>query len=340
MDVIGSLRRRMRMAALAVLTVSAAGCGWGGRARPGDSLVVYCGRSEELIGPLIERYRQETGVDLRVRYGRTAEMAATLLEEGDRSPADLFLAQDAGALGALAARQRLYRLPDDVLSRVEPRFRDPGGQWVGLSGRARVVVHHPGRAPAETLPRTLEGFTGREWHGRIGWAPTNGSFQAFVTALRMERGEAWTRAWLEAIRDLRPRVYARNTPLVLAVASGEVDVGFSNHYYVFQLLRERGGEVPARNHMLDDGTLVNVAGIGLLRTARDSAAALDFIRFLLDEEAQGFFTRETFEYPLAVDAERHPDLPPLRDLATPDLDLSELHDVEGTLRLLTELGIL
>lgn len=327
------------MAAI-LLAAGAGGCGrWGGRSS-GDSLIVYCGRSEELIGPLIERYREKSGVDVRVRYGRTAEMAATVLEEGDRSPADLFLAQDAGALGALAARGRLAVLPEPLLDRVEPRFRDPVGRWVGLSGRARVVVHHPDRAPAHLLPRTLEGYTGPEWQGRIGWAPTNGSFQALVTALRVERGEAWTRAWLTAVRELRPRVYARNTPLVLAVASGEVDVGFSNHYYVFQLMRERGGHISARNHMLDDGTLVNVAGIGMLKTSRRPEAAQRFIRFLLEEEAQRFFTHETFEYPLVQHAERHPDLPPLRDMQTPDLDLGDLHDVDGTLRLLTELGIL
>ena len=109
------------------------------------------GRNENLVGPLIERFRNETGVDVQMRYGETAEMAATILEEGDNSPADVFFGQDAGALGALAQEGRLSTLPDDLLAQVDPRFRSKDGQWVGTSGRARVLVYNTEQVQNEEL---------------------------------------------------------------------------------------------------------------------------------------------------------------------------------------------
>ena len=110
-----------------------------------EQLVVYSGRAESLIGPILAQFAEETGIHVEVRYGGTAEMAATILEEGANSPADVFIAQDAGALGALSKAGRLATLPSDILERVPAAFRSPSGQWVGLSGRARVLVYNPER---------------------------------------------------------------------------------------------------------------------------------------------------------------------------------------------------
>ncbi len=330
------------LSALAVVAVPLfllSGCGPGHRPGEAETLIVYSGRSEPLIQPLIDVYREQTGVDVRVRYGQTAEMAATILEEGRHSPADILFAQDAGALGALARENRLIPLPADLLDRVDPRFRSPDGVWVGVSGRARVVVYNPRRLSPQELPASVDGLLDPAWRGRIGWAPPNGSFQAFVTAMRMTRGESAAQTWLLGMRDNRTRNYARNTPILFAVASGEIDVGLSNHYYAHQLIRERGDEFPVRNHYLDE-TLVNIAGVAIVNTSPNRDQAEAFIRFLLEPEAQAYFTHETFEYPLAREIEPNPALPPLRDLQTPDLDLSNLDDLDGTLRLLMELNLL
>ncbi len=327
-------------AGLAVMGLSwMAGCGPRSQdAAP--SLTLYSGRSEDLIQPLLDRFIQDTGIRVQVRYGPTAEMAATILEEGRRSPADVFLAQDSGALGALARAGRLVPLPEDVLQEVPSKFRSPQGVWVGVSGRARVVVVNPERVAEDELPESVHGFTDPRWRGRVGWAPTNASFQAFVTAMRVTEGEAATRAWLEAMQANQPRAYPRNTAIVTAVAAGEVDVGLTNHYYLPTMQRERGGRMSARNHFLGRGTLVNVAGVAVLDTARDVDAARTFVRYLLSDDAQAYFAGTTSEYPLARAAEAPADLPPLDDLDTTDIDLSRLEDIDGTVRLLQELRIL
>jgi len=306
------------------------------------SLVIYSGRSESLVGPLIEQFQAETGIEAQVRYGGTAEMAGTILEEGNNSPADLFYGQDAGALGALAKAGRLVALPEDLLAMVESRFRSPEGLWIGTSGRARTVIYNTANLTEADLPDDIFGFCDPQWQGRIGWAPTNGSFQAFVTALRVVEGEDRAREWLECIQANDPIVYPQNTPIVQAAGSGEVDVGFVNHYYLFRFLAE-DPDFPARNYHPrsgDAGAMVNIAGAGILDTAAHPQAAETFIRYMLSQEGQTYFNDETTEYPLSADIELNPLLIPLAEIKTPDIDLGNLDDLEGTLELLQRLGIL
>src|SRR5918996_3135979 len=165
------------------------------------SLTIYSGREEELVGPLFELFEQETGIDVEVRYGDSAELAATIAEEGDNSPADVFFAQDPGSLGAVEEQGLLATLPEDTLDRVDSRFRDPDGHWVGTSGRARVVVYNTEEVSKNDLPDSVFDLTDPKWKGKIGIAPTNASFQAFVSAMVLELGEERTRQWLERLQS-------------------------------------------------------------------------------------------------------------------------------------------
>jgi iron(III) transport system substrate-binding protein len=308
-----------------------------------SGITVYSGRGNTLIEPIIEKFTAETGIEAKARYGDSAELAATILEEGRNSPADVFWSQDAGALGALAAENKLAPLPLDILEKVDPRFRSPEGFWVGTSGRARVVVYNTDRLKPEDLPSSILDFTKPQWKDRLGWAPTNGSFQAFVTAMRRQLGEKETRAWIKGIQANKPRVYPKNSAIVAAVGSGEVDAGFVNHYYLFRFLEDQGESFPARNFYNskgDPGALVNVAGAAILKTSERNEEALRFVDYLLSPEAQQFFATETFEYPLIDGVATNPLLKPLAEIETPDLDLSQLDDLAGTLQLLQDAGAL
>ena len=345
-------RRTLLKASLSLLPVAiGAACGRGvvtpsetadtSEAEP-TLLTVYSGRNENLVGPLLEQFEKDTGIAIQVKYGGTAEIAATILEEGANSPADVFYAQDAGALGALQAENRLAALPDAVLNAVEPRFRSPQGQWVGTSGRARVVVYNTESVKPEDLPPSILDFTDPMWKGRIGWAPTNGSFQAFVTAMRVTLGDDRTRAWLEGIKAIEPMVYTSNTPTVQAAVDGEIAVGFVNHYYLFRIRAEQGN-VPAENYFPpngDLGALINVAGASVIAGTKNQTAAEQLVAYLLSQQAQEYFATETYEYPLAHGVAAHSDLPPLAAIQTPDIDLSDLADLRGTLQLLQEVELI
>ena len=311
------------------------------------SLVIYSGRGESLVDPLIQTFAEETGIDVQVRYGGTAEMAATLMEEGDNSPADIFYAQDPGGLGAVADAGLLSELPQTLLDSVPERFQAPDGNWVGISGRARVVVYNTEAItdPEAQLPEDMWGFTEPEWQGRLGWAPTNGSFQAMVTGMRAIWGEERTAEWLQGIQDNEPIVYENNTSIVAATAAGEVDAGFVNHYYLFRFIAEEGESFGARNYFLPGGgpgSLIMVSGAGILETAPNADNAMRFLEYLLSTEGQQYFSSETYEYPLIEGVETSPLLPPLAELDAQavDIDLEQMADLEGTVALLSELGIL
>ncbi len=306
---------------------------------PGE-LTIYSGRGESLVGALLDRFEAETGIRVRVRYAGTAQLAVAILEEGARSPADIYYAQDAGALGALADAEALAVLPSSLLERVDPKFRDSNGRWVGTSGRARVLVISPERVP--NPPGSIFELTEPEWRGRVGWAPTNGSFQAFVTGMRQIHGEEATEDWLRGMLANEVREYPKNSPQVQAVHDGELDIGLVNHYYLYRFVDE-DPNFRAANHFTDPGqagALINIAGVGMLSASDNRDNALRFIEYLLEAHAQEYFRDQTSEYPLAAGIAARPELAPLDRLDPPSLALTSLADLEGTLELLQEVGAL
>ena len=330
---------RLRAAAAMTLVVAIAMPPAASAQEAEGPLTVYSGRSESLVGPVLESFAETTGIEVEVKYADTAELAAILLEEGDRSPADVFFAQDAGALGAVAEAGLFAALPGGLLARVPSAYHGDEGEWAGVSGRARTVAYTT--TEAIELPDSILGFTDPDWSGRIGWVPANGSFQAFVTALRVVEGEEAARTWLEGILANDPVAYPKNTAAVEGVAAGEVDVAFVNHYYLLRLLTEHGDDYPVAQSFLgggDAGALVNVAGVGRLASSDQPTAAEALIGYLLDDDAQRYFSGSTFELPLVVGIPADPRLPAIDEIEAPDVDLSELADLQGTVSLLRDVG--
>ena len=332
-----------RLMAFCMLSLLIACQSAGAGGQPGTSLVLYSGRSESLVGPLLDQFTAETGIEVEVRYGTTAGLAATLLEEGDNSPVDLFWAQDPGGLGAVAEAGLLSPLASARLEDVPSEYRSPDNLWVGLSGRARVIVYNTEQLDKSDLPDDLWGLADPSWNGMVGWAPTNGSFQVMITGMRQAWGEADTEAWLRAMIDNDTVSYEKNTPIVQAVGAGEVSVGLVNHYYLFRFLAEEGEQFPARNHFLPGGgpgSLIMVSGIGQLASSGNIEAGQMLIDFMLSEVAQIYFASETYEYPLLPGVALHPGLTPLEQLAGIDLSLHAMADLEGTVELLQRVGAL
>jgi iron(III) transport system substrate-binding protein len=320
--------RRALVAVLAAAVVAGgvAGCSTGGSG--GGRLTIYSGRQEELISPLLEDFSEETGIGIDVRYGDSADLALLIDEEGGRSPAGVFLSQSPGAVGFLDAKGRLEKLPAGVLDRVEPRFRSPDGRWVGISGRVRVLVYNTETVSPSDLPQSVFDLTDSRYRGKVGIAPTNASFQDFVTAMRELAGEDRTRAWLQGMDANGSPTYANNIAIVEAVGRGEIPFGLVNHYYNEEAKAENP-DAPSANYLLpsgDVGSLVLVTAAAVLDSAGDNRQDAErFVRFLLTRRAQEFYARETKEYPLAAGvAPVVKDLPSLSEIQSPSLDLSRL----------------
>jgi len=309
-----------------------------------QSLTVYSGRGEALVQPLVDRFTAETGIPVAVRYGGTAELAVLILEEGRASPADVFWGQDAGALGALSNAARLRVLPERLTADLPGIYSSRGGLWIATSGRARVLAYSPERTADDPWPASVFELTDERFRERVAWAPTNGSFQAFVTAMRVVYGEAETEAWLRGMIANGVQSYRNNTTQVEAIAAGEVDYALVNNYYLLRFLANDPDFPVAQGFFADGdiGNLVNVAGAGVVDTSRNAEAAERFLAFLLTPDAQAYFTDEVYEYPVTPGVAANPRLATFEALlaASPQVDLDVLEDLDGTLDLLREVGLL
>lgn len=333
--------------ALAALAVSAfaAGCGGGDKeeaAGPEGKVVVYSGRSAELVAPLYEKFEQQTGIKVDVRYAGTPELASTIAEEGENSPADVFYAQDAGSIQAVEGL--LGSLPETQLALVGEQYRDPEGRWVGVTGRVRVLTYNTENVQKSELPDSVFDLTAPEWKGRVAIAPGNASFQAFVTAMRLTEGDAATEKWLKDMKANDVKTYENNSAISEAVAKGEVDAGLVNHYYLYQTTAE-DPDAPIANHNFKDGdpgNLVNVSAAGVLASAPNRENAEKLIEFLLSDGQEYFATEaEEKEYPLVAGYEDQlpEDLTPLEEIEGPDVSLAELGTgLEDTVTMIESVG--
>ncbi len=330
-------------------SVGQIGSGRAGRDAPGGTsmadmpdlsgaLTVYSGRGEFLVGDLIGYIDGlYDDLDLTVRYSGSTDLVNQIANEGDGSPADVFYSVNAGALGALADAGRTQALPDDVAEKVREEFRTD--QWVGTSGRARTVSYTTEALSEPDLPDDIMAYP-EEFAGDLSWAPTYGSAQAFVTAMRILEGESATRDWLEAMVERGATTYPDEFRACQEVADGEVDAAFVNHYYIQRVL-DGNPEAPIATAFTagDAGAVFNVAGAAAVDTASDADLAANFVRHLLSAEAQDYFARSTFEYPLIPDVEPIGDLPSIDELDVPDVDLSELSNLEPTIDLMRDAGV-
>jgi iron(III) transport system substrate-binding protein len=306
-----------------------------------SELTIYSGRSEEFIAPFFANWQATTGIKLNVRYGDSAELSAQILEEGNNSPADLFLSQDAGSLGAISQAGLFMTLPDDVATSIPAEFVAVNREWVGITGRARVFAYAPDRV--KVLPTSVTDLVKPIYRNQIGIAPTNASFQAFLTALIENKGNGFAKAWLEDMQANGVKIYLKNSAIVEAIDKGEILMGLTNHYYIWEVSEALGRAINVKNGFFapgDLGNLINVSGAGILKTSAKQKAAQDLINYLTSATAQEKFVTDTHEYSLIQGATPPTDLPALDAIGAPSIDLRTLNNIKATQDLLIQVGLL
>lgn len=332
-------RSILALSALALAASTLTGCS--SNSAEGETLTVYSGQHEEFIAPFFAEFEEQTGIKLDIRYGDSAALAAQILEEGENSPADLFISQDAASLSAVSSAGLLTQLDSDILSKVSSSYQAKDQSWVGLTGRVRVFVYAPDRV--SQLPVSTDDLLQSKWKGKIGIAPTNGSFQAFVSALIQTRGVTAAETWLQGIKANNPKLYEKNSQIVEAVDAGQIDVGLVNHYYVWEVSEELGRDINAKVGFFapgDIGNLINISGAGILGTSKKSNLAKDLIKYLLSDEVQRKYASDTHEYSLLFPELSSDGLPALKDVKAPAVDLSTLPDLKATQELLVKVGLI
>ncbi len=340
-----SRNKARKLSLLALVTALGAslltGCSSSGeQAADVQELIIYSGRSEEFIAPFFAEWEAQSGIKLNIRYGDSAELAAQILEEGENSPADLFLSQDAGALGAVAAANLFTTLPDDVATTIPANYVAANREWVGVTGRARVYAYSPSLS---TLPQSVTELTAPAYKGILGIAPSNASFQAFVTALINEAGTAAAEKWLKGLKSNDVKIFAKNSAIVEAIDKGEIKIGLVNHYYLWEVSESLGREINVKNGFFrtgDIGNLINVSGAGVLASSKKYSAAEDLINFLTSSKVQEDFVSKTHEYSLLEGSSAPEGLPSMAEIGAPAIDLQALKNVKATQDLLIKVGLL
>ena len=313
----------------------------------GSSVTVYSGRSENLMKPVYDAFACETGTSVRVRWGSSTDLALLIDTEDDRTEADVFISRSPGPVGFLESKGLLTSMDSSVLGLVADDHRGDNGTWIGFSGRKRVLVHNVDIVPPSELPTSVFDLTEPEWRGRVAIPAVNGSFVDWFTVFRYQYGNEVATQWLSDMVDNDARYYPNNVAIVEAAARGEIDVGLVNHYYNYRLAADAeaaGREHLAANYDLSDediGSLLVITAATMTTNVSDREAAQSLISYLLSPPVQRFFTRNTYEYPLAGDVEPNPVLPPLSALSIGSVDFDALGGgFETTEEIIQSSGIL
>jgi iron(III) transport system substrate-binding protein len=308
-------------------------------------LTIYLGGGEGgLYANLMKRiqhtYRDFT---VNIRKAPSSQLANTIIEEtrAGSSPADIFWSIDAGSVGIVANNDATIELPQRVVRTIPDTFH-PTDQWVGIMGRARSIPFNTDGLDAGGVPNDIFAFAENPGFDKpMGWAPTYGAFQAFVTAMRLLNSREEAKAWLNGMQEQGIRTYDNELVVANAVASGELSAGFSNHYYSRLVFEERpNAPLDLAFTKNDAGSLINCSAAEIVKGTESAELAANFIHHLVSIEAQVFLTTRGYEYPLLPSVPPVGDLPTIDQLNPPEFNLAKLADLEPTLQLLREVGAL
>jgi iron(III) transport system substrate-binding protein len=308
-------------------------------------LNIYLGGGEgglytDLLSLLSQRYPD---FKPNFRLEPSSQLASKIAEEqsGGGSFADVFWAVDAGSLANVAAQGYTRPLPDDVVAAAPEEFR-PDNAWVGVAGRARAVPYNTNQLSESDIPDKIRDFPeAGALRNSVGWAPTYSSFQAFITAMRLTRGDEGTRRWVNGMQEAGVSEYNNEFLVSNAVADGELAAGFANHYYALRVKAARpNAPLDLAFTSGDAGALINVSGAEVLQGTSKPQLAENFVAHLLTVEAQEFFATRTFAYPMIEGVPPVGGLPRISELDPPNIDLTKLGDLEGTIDLLRDTGAL
>lgn len=342
------MRKAWRVIGMSVtagmLTASVAACGAssGGDA-PANRLVLYNGQHEQTTQALVSAFEKQTGIQVTVRNGDEDQLAEQIMQEGSRSPGDVFYTENSPALMKLAGQHLLAPVDKATLAAVPSADSSPAGNWVGVTARISALVYNTNALKPSQLPTSVMDLANPKWAGKLGIAPGETDFQPIITSIADTHGSAAALAWLEGVKaNAGSHIYPDNETLTSEVNSGQVEIGLINHYYWYRLRAGLGaGAMHSALHYFapgDPGYVLNVSGAGILASSTHQAAAQKFLAFLISAAGQRIIAQsDSFEYPLRPGVAANSQLPPLSSLHPDPADtIAKLGDGSTALQLLQQ----
>ncbi len=334
-----ALRASAALAATVLTASTLSGCGLLGS----PDLVIYNAQHEELLDEIVPLFEEESGLDVELRSGKDLEMANQIVEEGEDSPADVFLTENSPAMSIVDNAGLFAELPADATAPIPEQYVPAEHTWTGFLARSTVAMYNTESMTEADMPASLLDFADPEWEGRVAFSPTGADFQAIVSAVLELEGEEATRAWLEGL-EANGVIVQNNLVVMQSVDSGEVDAGIAYHYYWYRDREENGTDSDSSAlHFFGDqdpGAFLSISGAGILASSEHQEAAEEFVTWLTGTDAQQAMAESyALEYPLNPDATLNPAVKPFDELEPPEVDVSSLNGPQVT-DLMTEAGLL
>ena len=346
--------RNSALAGIALAATAALGltaCGGGTPA--GDSsasngaasgeITVYNAQHESLTKEWVDAFTAETGIKVTLRQGDDTEMSNQIIQEGQASPADVFLTENSPAMTQVENAGLFADVNKDTLAQVPAEFAPSTGKWTGIAARSTVLVYNKTKLTEDQLPKSMLDLAKPEWKGRWAASPTGADFQAIVSALLELKGDSATEDWLKAMKD-NSKAYKGNSTAMKAVNAGEVDAALIYHYYYYGDQAKTGENsnnvTPYYFKNQDPGAFLSVSGGGVLKSSKNAAAAQAFLKFITGKKGQEVLKNGTsFEYAIGSDVPANDKLVPIKDLQAPKVDAAKLNSQKVS-DLMTQAGLL
>ena len=306
-------------------------------------ITVYNAQHESLTKEWVDAFTAETGIKVTLRQGDDTEMSNQIIQEGQASPADVFLTENSPAMTQVENAGLFADVNKDTLAQVPAEFAPSTGKWTGIAARSTVLVYNKTKLTEDQLPKSMLDLAKPEWKGKWAASPTGADFQAIVSALLELKGESATDEWLKGMKE-NSKSYKGNSTAMKAVNAGEVDAALIYHYYYYGDQAKTGENsnnvTPYYFKNQDPGAFLSVSGGGVLKSSKNAAAAQEFLRFITGKKGQEVLKNGTsFEYAIASDVPANDKLVPIKDLQAPKVDAAKLNSEKVT-DLMTKAGLL
>jgi len=310
-----------------------------------ENLVIYSGRSDKFVKPAVNAFSESTGIKVIVHNAESTALLNKLRLEGERTDADLFLSNDAGNLQKGSDLGLFSPLPENITENIPANYRANDNTWIGLSARARVLVVNTQSKIAQSVQSVFD-IAQPQYKDHIGITNSaNESFIAGVTVYMLSQGEDATESWLTSIKENAGRnIFNKHSKIVSAVASGRIDIGLVNHYYIYRHLKKHPN-APIRMLIPDQadggmGIAWNVAGAALSKHSKKTQSALKLLAFFVSAEGQKIFAEVNQEYPTRPGIATAPEIPALTSIKVANIPMFELgKQRDKTIQLLDKVGM-
>ena len=307
------------------------------------TLTLYNAQHEDLMKLMVADFTNQTGIKVNMRNGEDFQLGNQLVQEGDASPADVFVTENSPAMSLVDSKGLFAKVDAAALAQVPTKFAATDKGWVGFAARSTVFAYNPAQLKGADLPASIMDLAKPQWKGKVGLSPAGADFQAIVSAVLALKGEPATAAWLKGLKE-NARIYQDNGPIMKAINAGEIQSGVIYHYYWYKDQAESGAN--SNNVQLhffgnqDPGAFLSISGAGVIKSSKHQAEAQQLVKYLNSPAGQQVLAdSKALEYPIGNGATANKALKPLSELSPPTVDVTTLNGPK-VVELMQQAGLL